>query len=286
MTLLVLTLLALSWMTLDLRAPSDVTGGPRRTALAVFAPVQEALLAVVRPVDAAVGWMADQRVLHARLEGLRDADVRARSVAAANDDLAAENDRLRRLLAMRARSAHRTVGARVLGTAPGDLGGGVLITAGTADGVAPDMAVVDARGLVGRVVETTPSHARVELTTSPSARYAVRLAVGQVPGRLRGSGAGRMRLELNDPRVTVLPGAAVVTRAFEGSSVPDGLPIGEVVHGAANDRHLEVRPLVPVASAQLVQVIVDAPAHPHAREWSGGSGAAAPLPAPPRVGER
>ncbi len=282
--IVVLTLVALSWMTLDLRAPSDVTGGPQRGALALFAPVQRVLAATVRPVDVAVGWIADQRSLHRRLDDLRDAHARAQSVAAANDDLAAENRRLRELLAMRARTGHRTVGATVLGTPPGDLTGSVLITAGTAHGVAPDMAVVDHRGLVGRVVEVNRSHARVEMTTSPDARYAVR--VGQLAGRLQGTGGGSLRLELNDLRRTVRPGMPVVTRAFEGSSMPDGLPVGEVMRDAVHDRYLQVRPLVTAGSAHLVQVIVDEPAQPARRTWSGDAGGLTALPAPPRAGER
>lgn len=283
MTFMVLTLLALSWVTLDLRAPAVVTDGPQRGALQVFAPVQQALATLLSPVTAATGWIADQRGLHRELAELRTAAAHARSATVRNADLAGENRRLRALLSMRARSAHRTVGARVLGSPPGDSSGGVVITAGAVDGVETDAAVVNEHGLVGRIVATAGSHARAELVTSPTARYAVRVDGGRT-GRLWG-GRSLLRLELDDPHRAVPAGAAVVTRAFEGSSIPDGLPIGTVMADPVHDRYLDVRPLVDPATLDLVQVVVDGPAQP-AAVVDGSDGRSQALPPPPRPGER
>lgn len=281
---MVLTLIALSWVTLDLRSPTPATEGPRRGALRLFAPVQQALAAAVRPVDAAFGWVADQRDLHAQLAELRDADARARAAQAVTDDLAAENDRLRRLLSMPSRGAHRTVGATVLGAPPGDPAGTVVLTAGTDDGVASDMAVVSAQGLVGRIVAATRSYARAELVTSPTARFAVRVG-GSSPGRLWG-GRGLLRLELDDPQRTVRPGSVVVTRAFEGSAIPDGLPIGTVLAAPAPDRYLDVRPLVDTVALSQVQVLIAAPGHPTVDTIGTVGGPQPSLPPPPRPRER
>lgn len=284
MTFMVLTLIALSWVTFDLRTPTPATEGPRHGALALFAPVQQALAAVVRPVDAMVGWVDDQRDLHGELAELRGATARARAAETITDDLAAENRRLRRLLSMRTRGAHRTVGATVLGAPPADPAGTVVLTAGTDDGVAADMAVVSARGLVGRVVAVTRSHARAELVTSPTARFAVRVG-GSSPGRLWG-GRGLLRLELDDPHRTTRPGSVVVTRAFEGSAIPDGLPIGTVLADTAPDRYLDVRPLVDAGSLSQVQVLIDAPGQPTADTVGTVGPSQPPLPPPPRADER
>lgn len=293
MLLLVLTLIALSWMTLDLRAPvGAASAAPRRTALAVFAPVQQILATALRPIDTAVRWVGDQRRLHEQLDALRDETAELRAAAAHKADLADENRRLRGLLAMRARLEHRTVGARVLGTPPGDPGGTVLIDVGADRGVLPDMPVVShGGGLVGRVVAVSPSHARVEVLTSPAARYAVRVTPGGVPGRLRGTGAGTLRLELDDPHQSVATAASVVTRAFEGSTMPDGVAVGTVV-GVGRDRYLDVRPLVAPAGIDLVQVVVGPPTAvpadgsiPAVGSSHDGAHRSA-LPPPPRPSER
>jgi rod shape-determining protein MreC len=282
----VLTLIALSWMTLDLRAAAPGGGTPDRGALAVFAPVQEALATVVHPATSAVRWIDDQRALHERLDQLRGTDAELRAARASNADLATENRRLRDLMGMRERMGHRTVGARALGTPPGDPGGGVLITAGTAEGVAPGMTVTDATGLVGRVVAVTATHARVELATSPHARYAVRVVPGDLPGRLWGAGDGRLVVELDDPSGALPTGARVVTRAFEGSTVPDGLPVGVVQDDAVDGQSHTVRPQVRAEALDLVQVVVDAPAQPSTLIGGAVTAGADALPAPPRPGER
>lgn len=284
--LVVLTLIALTWMTLDLRDAAAGGGAPDGGVLTVVAPAQQALAAVVRPAIAAVRWIDDQRALHEQLARLRGTAAELRAVRAGNLDLVAENRRLRRLIGMRERIGHRTVGARVLGTPPGDPGGGVLITAGTRQGVAPGMAVVDVGGLVGRVVAASATHARVELATSPQARYAVRLVPGDLSGRLRGAGDGRLIVELDDPQGAVPADATVVTRAFEGSAVPDGLPVGAVQEGATDLRSRAVRPQVQASALDLVQVVLDAPAQPSTVAGGAATTGVTALPAPPRPGER
>lgn len=285
--LVVLTLIALSWMTFDLGGAAAPGGGTQdRGALAIFAPVQQALATVVHPATSAVRWIDDQRDLHERLDRLRDADAELRATQATNADLTAENRRLRDLLGMRARIGHRTVGARALGTLPGDPGGGIVITAGTDRGVAPGMTVIDAGGLVGCVVAVTATHARVELVTSPHARYAVRVVPGDLPGRLRGVGDGGLVVELDDPHGALPGGATIVTRAFEGSAVPDGLPVGTVGGTEADSASRAVRPHVRAAALSLVQVIVDASAEPSTLVGRAVTSDVDVLPAPPRPGER
>ncbi|HSK90237.1 MAG TPA: rod shape-determining protein MreC [Euzebyales bacterium] len=285
MTLVVLTLIALTVMTLDLR---DHGAGPvtrlRLGAVAVFAPVQHAAAAVVRPIASATHWVGDQRRLHGELARARAAARRLDAAEAEAEDLRQENATLRRLLAMRDRAQLRTVGARVLGTVPGDPGSTVLIDAGARDGLAAGMTVLDDRGLVGRLIAVGDRHARVELITSPRARYAVRVVAGRHPGRLQGRGDGGLRLELNDLHADVPGGAVVVTRAFEGSTVPDGLLVGTIVDGPVTDRFLAVEPGADPNTLDLVQVVV---AGPRAAVVAPGDGAsAAPLPPPPQPEER
>jgi rod shape-determining protein MreC len=283
--LAVFLLAAVTLMTIDL---SDGRDGPmtrvRHGAVAVFAPVQHAVAAAVRPATGVVRWLDDQHGLHAELARTRARVASLETAAVERDDLRGENARLHRLLGMRDRMGLNTVGARVLGTVPGDPGSSVLIDAGSGDGLAAGMTVLDDRGVVGRLVTVTARHAQVELVTSPTARYAVRVVSGRHPGRLRGRGDGGLELELNDPHAAVPAGAAVVTRAFQGSTVPDGLPIGIVEAADGVDRHRAVRPAVNVTTLDVVQVVT-APAQPSELP-AGDPATATPLPPPPRAGER
>jgi rod shape-determining protein MreC len=174
----------------------------------------------------------------------------------------------------------------VLGSPPGDAGGSVLIDAGADRRLAAGMAVVDDRGLVGTIVAVGPRHARVELVSSPAARFAVRVVAGGHTGRLRGDGE-TARLELDDPRAPVAAGAAVVTRSFEGSAVPDGVPVGVIVDAAGTSRQRTLVPTVDRAGLDLVAVVTGAPAHPAAAELPAPSAdELPPLPSPPRDDER
>jgi rod shape-determining protein MreC len=283
--LAVFLLAAVTLMTIDL---SDGRDGPmtrvRHGAVAVFAPVQHAVAAVVRPATGVARWLDDQHRLHAELARTRAQVASLETAAVERDDLRGENARLRRLLGMRDRMGLNTVGARVLGTVPGDPGSSVLIDAGSGDGLAAGMTVLDDRGVVGRLVTVTARHARVELVTSPTARYAVRVVTGRHPGRLRGRGDGGLELELNDPHADLPAGAAEGTRAFEGSTVPDGLPIGIVEAADGVDRHRPVLPAVDVMTLDVVQVVT-AQAQPSELP-AGDPATATPLPPPPRAGER
>jgi hypothetical protein len=78
-------------------------------------------------------------------------------------------------------------------------------------------------------------------------------------------------------------GSAVVTRAFEGSTVPDGLLIGTVAQAEAGGRYRQVRPAVDAATLDMVQVLT-AQAQPSELP-SGERPTAMPLPAPPRPDE-
>lgn len=284
MLLVVLTLTALTLMTLDL---SDGGNGPvtrlRHGAVSAFAPVQHAVAVGISPLSAAADWISDQRRLHDELAQLRVTAARLEAAAVQRDDALAENAALRRLLAMGERLELRTVGARVLGTVPGDPSSSVLLDAGANDGLAPDMTVVDDRGVVGRLVVVTADHARVELITSPRARYAVRVVAGRHAARMRGRGDGNLQLELDDPHAEVPAGTPVVTRTFEGSAVPDGLPVGTVA-GNDGDRYRTVHPAAGLETLDIVQVLLGA-SQPSELP-SGQRPSTAPLPPPPRASER
>ena len=278
-----LVLTALTLMTLDLHGgETGPVAGLRRAALGAFAPVQHGVAVLVRPLSAAGRWVDDQRRLHAEVARLRARSAGLDAVSAQRDELRAENTELRSLLALRERLGLRTVGARVLGTAPGDPGTTVLIDAGSDAGLAADMTVVDDRAVVGRVVAVSAEHAQVELVTSPRARFAVRVVEGRHTGRLRGRGDGGVQLELDDPHAEVPAGARLVTRAFEGSAVPDGLPVATVA-GARGDRYRVAHPAAALGALDLVQVVLTAP-QPSALASTRPS--PAPLPPPPRPSER
>jgi rod shape-determining protein MreC len=246
-------------------------GGPvdrlQRAAIAVFGPLQQGASAVVRPIGNLVGGIAD-------IGGLRSENRRLRSEVAGlqarergYQEVLAENERLRGALRMARRCGCRTVGASVVARSGSDFQLSVTIDAGAHQGIARDMAVIDAGGLVGRVTQVTADYATVLLVTDPTSGVAATLGSGKAPGILKGT--GEELLQFQPVRAGTAPrlGDTVVTRGYQGGVFPAGLPVGVVVRvdptGAASlVPRVDVRPYAALGSLDVVAVVVDRPAPP------------------------
>lgn len=262
--LAVLVLAALILITVDYRqGEGGAVAAIQRGVLTVFAPVAEGFATVVRPIGGffgAIGELGSLRDQNAALE----ADLRAlreQQVSAA--ELQRENEELRNQLGMRDRLGFTTTAAQVIAQPPTAVERSLLIDAGANNGLLPGMAVINEFGLVGKLTEVTQSNARVELLTSPSARYGVRIADSGEDGFLTGSGANPFQLEVLDPEADVQPDAQVVTKLFTGTSIPGGIPIGVVeARSGPTSRFLTVRPYVDFTRLTTVQIVLDFPTQP------------------------
>lgn len=162
---------------------------------------------------------------------------------------AAENDSLKGLLDLREKRTYETVPARVIARDPSVWFNTITINRGSSSGVAVNMPVVSATGIVGRVVTVSPWAAQVMLVTDEKA------GAGAVVGQLGESGAlgsvrGRPDLGLIEMRYVsglekVALGDYVMTTGQDGI-YPPGLNVGEVVdlkNGSATQTHqILIRP--------------------------------------------
>lgn len=109
-----------------------------------------------------------------------------------------------------------------------DLGSGVMeISAGTRNGLRPDMPVLAADGLVGRVVRVSQSVSWVELVIRPGSAIAVRTVPGGLPGLLVGAGGNQLHLEYVPSRAHVLLDTELVSSGADGV-YPPGIPVARV----------------------------------------------------------
>lgn len=267
--LAVLVLVSLVLLTVDYRqGDGGSVAALQRGAMTVFGPVQEGFAATVRPVGSFFGAIAElgrlrdeNDELAAELEELRRADGRL-AVA----ELERQNRELRAQLDMRERLGFTTTGATVIAQPPGPFEWSVLIDAGADAGLRQGMAVINESGLVGKLVAVTRSNARVQLMSSPQAGFVVRVADTGGEGFLSGRGSRPLQLELTDAESEVDAGSEVITHAFGGSSIPDGIPVGQVEEHPQTEGTgggiLSIRPHVDFARLGIVQVVLDAPEQP------------------------
>jgi len=258
--LTVLVLVSLVLVTLDYRgADSGPIAALQRGAGTVFGPLQDGLATVVRPVGNVLGAIGSLGSLRAQNDRLRSDLDEARTALQVQADLETRIADLEAQLGFAEAYELTTTAANVI-AAPtrAAFDYSVLIDAGTDDGIGPGMAVVNASGLVGRVTAADPRTARVQLLTTRGAGLAVRTDTG-ARGLLTGSGPEPFSLDLDDPEAEVADGQAVVTNRFEGSAMPDGLPVGVVDGTGPDPRYRFVRPFVDFARLGVVQVVLDAP---------------------------
>lgn len=262
-------------ITLDFRERQGPVDALQRVAVAAFGPLQRAASAVARPVGDLVGGVAGIGGLRARNRRLQAEVDRLRAEERTYLDVLGENDRLRGALGMARRCGCRTVGASVVARSGSSFQLSVTVDAGSRQGVARDMAVIDADGLVGRVTQVTADYATVLLLTDPSSGVAASLARSQAPGVLRGRGEPLLEFQPVEAGTKVVAGDPVVTRGYQGGVFPAGLPVGVVERvdpaGAASlVPMVSVRPYASLGDLDVVAIVVAQPARPPARATSRG----------------
>lgn len=269
-TVLVLVILAsLTLIVLDARRSAGSPVDPlRHAAAAVFGPLESGATSARQPVD-----------------NLRDRFAEVDTLKAENDKLQAENEKLTEELRTTDYARNRAAEldrllkvapkftvtpARVIGIGSAQsFNHTVTIDAGTADGVRPDMTVLNGDGLVGRVVRATDATATVLLigdrNSTVGGRLNSTLALGFLSGR--GETSGTMDYKLVDLRARPKVGDRIVTWGSKGNApyVP-GVPIGTVTTVTPNQGTLgstaTVKPFVDPTRIDTVGVVTGPPARP------------------------
>jgi rod shape-determining protein MreC len=157
---------------------------------------------------------------------------------------AIENERLRSLLSLREKSSYRTIAASVIARDPSLWFDTVTIDRGRSAGVENNMPVVNANGIVGRIVSTSLWSAQVMLITNEkSGAGAVVGQLGQSSalGSIKGLGdRGLLEMRYVSGLEKVSFGDYVMTTGQDGV-FPAGYNIGDVVEvkaGSATQAHL------------------------------------------------
>jgi rod shape-determining protein MreC len=177
--------------------------------------------------------------------------------------LAARAQSLEEALGLKAQVAAATVAARVIAGSPSPGSDRVTIDRGTNDGVAPDMAVLADRGVVGRVISPVAGGAAtVQLLLGADAAAAVIFERSSAGGVARGGAANGalMRVDYVPALADIQPGERVLTSGQDGI-YPQGFLVGTVerVAGPPNgDREILVRPAVDFSHIDLVLVVLGA----------------------------
>lgn len=262
--LLIFIALSIIIITLDFRQGE---GGPLARAkdisVAVVAPIQRGLTTIFRPVGnffASIGELGRLRSENTRLKA--ELDLIEQEVAEAEalqDDfvtLTELNDLDEPWIAM------ENVTAQVIGYSPSNYRWARFIDKGRADGIRTDMAVVNAQGLVGKVISVTEHTSEILLLIDPRAGAGARIEDRRDTGLVQGNGESEgLSLELIDSISEVFEGDLVITSGYDLGIFPPGIPIGEIAEIAGDirrpDQQIVVDPFVDFTALDYVRILLD-----------------------------
>jgi rod shape-determining protein MreC len=250
---------------------------------------------VHRPFDWISGWWANvgegYQVYRENVR-LKEENARLRQWQTYAVTLQARVKRYQLLLHAVPDPALSSVLAHVIGRAKRPFLETMILDAGKADGVKPGQAVVDARGMIGRIFLAGEHTSWVVLLSDLNSRIPVVIEPGHAQAILTGDNAAAPALETLAQGAQVHEGDQVVSSG-DGGILPPGLPIGTVV--IADNGAFRVALLADPASTQDVTVVdfknpIEMPPAPTVKDLpitaAGLPPAAPPAPAPasPQIG--
>ena len=150
------------------------------------------------------GVRQENRDLKLEIERLRIEQVRL------NED-AEQARRLQALLGFKEQFISKTLPAQVIGSSGSEQSRSIYIDKGSHDGVRPDMAVITADGVVGKVLRVFRTTSQVLLVNDQTSGVGAILEKSRLQGVLRGTPLGEVVLEKVMSDEAVQPGEKVVT---------------------------------------------------------------------------
>jgi len=223
------------------------------------APLQKRVMQTVNAVEGLwLNYFALVNVRHENTRLLREINA----LRMENDryqEVAAANTRLKELLQFKKTINWPVLAAQVIGRDPSGWFESVIIDKGKNAGLEVNMPVVDARGVVGRLVSVSPGYAKVLLVIDQNSAVDGLIQRSREKGIVKGLSSELCKLDYVVKTSDVVVGDRVVTSGM-GRVFPKGLPLGEVVEVTNVPwelfKEIKVRPMLDFAKLEEVLVIL------------------------------
>lgn len=260
-TLLFIVVLSLLFVLMSFSSRTRYVGETRtlfeRTVMTLFSPVPKTVNWIGGTASDMYHGYLDMRrsvienaSLHRKVAELTTENLKLRQ---ADSDLR----RLRALLSYSEQfQLQTTMAEAIMLDTSGRFKSAVLDT-GSHSGVEINDAVVNANGLIGRVVLTTNDMSKVQLIVDSNSSVGVLLERTRRQGVLRGDGTGSAQLYDIPSLADVQPGDQILTAGIDGI-YPKGIPVATVVKAEKGQelfKNIRVKPTVDFGSIEEVIVI-------------------------------
>lgn len=167
------------------------------------------------------------------------------------------NERLQQLLNFQQSTDEPLLPARVIGWDSSGLFKSITIDKGKSDGLTVNMPVVNAEGVVGRVVSVSPRYSQVLLITDQNSVVDGLVQRSRGRGMLRGRGASECYFDYVIETCDIETGDIIVTSGM-GGVFPKGLSLGKVskIRESHNRLFKDVRVAPAVDFSRVEEVLV------------------------------
>ena len=239
----------------------------QRGFTAANTPVSTVGVLVEDGVDDAVQAAEDARATDMTLSELEARIAELEAQLALDEEYVLECKRLQSMLELVNLYDIQGVAGRVIARSTEPYSQQITVNVGTNDGVAVGNTVIGGYGVIGQVIDVSPSTCTVRLITDQNSGIAVLIQFNRREGIVKGSLEGLLYLEDVDSSVVVQVGDVLVTSGL-GGSYTRGLIVGQVIKVTESvgdaSRLIVVAPQDDGASATEVFIV-----------WSMGSWGAA-----------
>ncbi len=260
-TLLLIVVLSLLFVLMSFSSRTRYVGETRtlfeRTVMTILAPVPRAVHWIGSSTSDIYHGYIDMRRAVAENDQLHHqlADLTAENLKLRQSD--ADLRRLRSLLAYADQINLHTSMAQVIMLDTSSSFKSVIIDRGSSSGVEINDTIVNASGLIGRVVLTTKDMAKVQLMIDSNCAVGALIERTRRQGVVRGDAATGAQMYDVPSLADVQPGDQVLTAGIDGI-FPKGIPIGTVVQAQRGQdlfKQISIHPAVDFGNIEEVIVI-------------------------------
>lgn len=212
--------------------PEQIIKDTVGVAQSIVAKPANYITGIFNNIDSLLNTYEENKRLKARLEDF--AAVQAEALV-----LKSENEKLLELSKSDSLKTFNPIQATVIARNPDQWEEKIILNRGSSHGVEKNMAVMTAKGLVGKITLVTPFTSEVELlyTNNPNYRVsAMVLGEKEAYGLIEGFDKERNELIMKriDSSLNVKKGEKVVSSGL-GGIFPKGVPIGEITEVSTDD---------------------------------------------------
>jgi len=242
-------------------------------------PVQRVAQTPGSLVDYAAGYLQGMRALEKENHDLKHTQLNTTPDLQRLAHLEVENERLRKLLAVKEREKAKGQVAQILYTARDPFSRRVVIDKGQQSGIVAGQPAIDEAGVVGQVTRVFPFSAEITLITDKDQAVPVQIVRSGQRSVVFGLGKGQLELRYMPANADVEVGDLLVTSGLDGVYLP-GFPVAKVTNIERDSAYSFARIFcVPIAGVENFGelMVLDPrqtlpPAPPEATGRSGDSG--------------